>query len=136
MSEETQKTVETFDFTTIKSFEDACNKVGINPELLPDVTLLPEEFKKAVIAGYKLMVIYKAINDGWNPDWSNEDEYKYYPWFWVLPSGFGFSCSCYNCTCTDTAVGSRLCTDSSDKVMFIAKTFEKEYQEYFLYSQE
>lgn len=133
MSKKSETTVKNFDFTTIKTFEDACKKAEINPELLPDVNMLPDEFKKPVIAGYKLMVIFKAINDGWTPDWSNEDEYKYYPWYWVLPSGFGFSLTYYDYTLTDSTVGSRLCTNSSEKAMYIAKTFEQEYKEYFLY---
>lgn len=119
-----------FDFKTIKTFEDACKKLNIDPLKLPE---LLGEFSKPIIAAYKLMVIYKAINDGWVPDWSNHGQYKYYPWFEVLSSGFGFSTS--GCFYGDagTGVGSRLCTDTSEKAKYIAKKFEAEYREYFLY---
>jgi len=126
-----QKKVE-FDFRSITSFNDACNRLGIN-DSIPDVAMLPEEFRKPVIAGYRLMIIYKAINNGWKPDWNNYSEYKYYPWFEVLSSGFGFSDSYYTFVIAHTDVGSRLCTDTSEKAMYIAKQFEAEYKEYFLF---
>lgn len=124
-----------FDFRTIKTFEDACRKENVDPEKLPDVSMLPEEFRKPVIAAYKLMIIFKAINNGWKPDWKNMDQYKYYLWFKVLSSGFGFSSSTYSSTGAITIVGSRLCTDSSEKAMYIAEQFKAEYQDYFLYSE-
>lgn len=124
-----------FDYKTIKSFEDACAKLGIDPENKPEVFLLSEEFRKSIVAVYKLIIIYKAINDGWIPDWGNWDQYKYYPWYRVLSSGFGFSFSYYFCDHTFTSVGSRLCTDTSEKAMYIAEQFKAEYQDYFLYSE-
>lgn len=133
---ETKKAKEAskFDYKTIKSFADACRKLNIDPEQLPDVSMIPEEFRKAIINAYKLMIIYKAINDGWTPDWSNSNQYKYYPWFGVLGSGVGFSYSIYYCAYASTDVGSRLCTDTSEKALYIAEQFGTEYKEYFLYS--
>jgi hypothetical protein len=122
-----------FDFRTIKTFEDACKKLNIDPNQLPNVPY--DEFHKPIIAAYKLMIIYKAINNSWVPDWNNYDQYKYFPWFGVLSSGFGFSCSCYYYDYARTTVGSRLCTDTSEKAIYIAKQFEAEYREYFLYSE-
>lgn len=136
MTEKTKKTEEEkseFDYRTIQTFEDACTKENIDQTLLPDVTLIPEEFRKAIINAYKLMIIYKAINNGWIPNWDNNNEYKYFPWFWVSPSGAGFSGSDCGYAGAVTAVGSRLCTDSSDKARYIASQFEAEYKEYFLY---
>jgi hypothetical protein len=128
----------TFDYTTIKSFEDAAIKVKVDPTALPDVSMIPEEFRNAIINVYKLFIIFKAINNGWTPNWSNINQYKYFPWLEVkaskkLSSGFGFSDSYFYCTFTDTGVGSRLCTDTSDKALYIAKQFQAEYKEYFLF---
>ncbi len=131
----TKNEVVEFDFSTIKTFEDACAKVGVDPEKLPDVSGIPEEFAKPVIAAYKLMIIYNAINNGWRPDWSNYDQYKYFPWFEVLSSGFGFSHSHCAYYYTHAHVGSRLCTDTSGKAKYIAQQFETEYKDYFLYSE-
>ncbi|MDX9703908.1 MAG: hypothetical protein RBU23_12830 [Candidatus Auribacterota bacterium] len=135
MEKESVKNSIEFDFRTIKTFEDACTRLGINPSNLPDVSMIPDDIKKHVIAYYKLLVIYKAINNGWKPDWSDWNQYKYYHWFEVLSSGFGFSHSYYSCGLTVTAVGSRLCTDTSEKATYIAKQFEAEYKDYLLYSE-
>jgi hypothetical protein len=124
-----------FDYTTIKTFEDACKKVNTDPAKLPDVSGILEEFAKPIIAAYKLLIIYKAINNEWKPDWSNWDQYKYYPLFEVLSSGFGFSVSGYVYGDSGSAVGSRLCTDTWEKALYIAEQFKAEYQEYFLYSE-
>jgi hypothetical protein len=124
-----------FDYTTIKTFEDACKKVNTDPAKLPDVSGILEEFAKPIIAAYKLLIIYKAINNEWKPDWSNWDQYKYYPWFEVLSSGFGFSVSDCDYVRTVACVGSRLCTDTREKALYIAEQFKAEYQEYFLYSE-
>jgi len=124
-----------FDYRTIKTFEDACKKLGIDPSKLPDVSGLLEEFAKPIIAHYKLIIIYKAINNGWVPDWNNSDQHKYYPWFWVLSSGFGFSDSDFRYGRTATCVGSRLCTNTSEKAKYMASQFEAEYRDYLLFSE-
>lgn len=124
-----------FDFRTIKSFEDACKQIRITTKL-PDVSeIMDEDLRKPVVAAYKLMVIFKAINNGWRPDWSKTSQGKYFPWYMVLSSGFGFSDSNYFFDYSDSGVGSRLCTDTSEKVMYIAEQFKEEYKEYFLYSE-
>jgi hypothetical protein len=137
MTATTKKTVKKtkeFDYKTIKSFEDACKKLGID-QGAPMTGLILEELKKPIIAAYKLMVIYMAINNGWKPDWSNYNQGKYYPWFEVLSSGFGFSGSSFGYILTITCVGSRLCTDTLEKALYIGKQFETEYKDFFLYSE-
>jgi len=124
-----------FDFRTIKTFEDACAHLNIDPANVPDLSMIPEEFRKPLQAAYKLMVIYKAINNGWVPDWSDDGQRKWFPWFGVLSSGSGFSYSHSHYGYGLTTVGSRLCTDSSEKAEYIAEQFEGEYVDYFLYSE-
>lgn len=133
MAKKSTKKTPVFDFRTIKTFEDACKKENIDPTALPDVSMIPEDLRKPQISAYKLMIIFKAINNGWRPDWSKSSQWKYYPWFRVLSSGFGFSDSLYSYAITFTSVGSRLCTDTSEKALYIAEQFKAEYQEYFLY---
>jgi hypothetical protein len=134
MEAKTKKSKAVFDYKSIKSFEDACKKVKVDPSKLPDVSMIPLPFRKAIINCYKLYIIYKAINDGWVPDWSNMSQWKYYPWFRMNSSGsgFDFSLSDYNYVYSGTTVGSRLCTDSSEKALYIGKQFGKEYGEFFL----
>lgn len=131
----TEQEIIEFDFRTIKTFEDACANVGVDPTSLPDVLMIDADFGKSLIAAYKLMVIYKAINQGWKPDWSDWNQYKYYPYFEVLPSGVGFSFSDYDCDYSLANVGSRLCTDTSEKARYVGKQFEAEYIDFALYSE-
>ena len=129
------KKKEVFDFRTIKTKEDAFKKCGYDPAMLPDVSMIPGKYRATLTTAFILMVIFEAINDGWEPDFSNHNQAKYYPWPWVSSSGFGFSDSGYYYDCTFTRVGSRLCTDTSDKALYIAEQFKDLYQDYFLYSE-
>jgi hypothetical protein len=135
MAKKSAKNQPVFDFRTIKSFEDACAKENIDPTALPDISMIPEDLRKPIISAYKLMIIFLAINNGWRPDRSKSSQWKYYPWYLVLSSGFGFSYSVYDCVGTNTTVGSRLCTDTSEKAKYIAEQFQEDYKEYFLYSE-
>jgi len=95
--------------------------------------ILPE-FRKSIINMYKLYIIYKAINNGWIANYSNNNQTKYFPWYRVLPSGSGFDFSDANYTFdfSVTDVGVRLCTDTREKALYIAETFGEEYREIFL----
>ena len=71
-----------FDFQEIKTFEDACKRLGISAEsLLVDSLGDTEAFLQAN-AFYKLMIIQKAINNG---KWRDEEGWSFYP-YWVLYS--------------------------------------------------
>jgi hypothetical protein len=120
-----------FNYKSIKSFEDACQHLGIEP-VLPEVSSLPEDLKKPVIANYKILIVFKAINNGWKPDWTNSNQYKYYPWF-RLSSGSGLSALDYDYLNSGSSVGSRLCTDSSEKAMYIGEILMQEYTDCFCY---
>ena len=120
----------------IKSFEDACKHLGINPNDLPAVDMLPEKDRKSITAFYKLTVIIRALNEGWEPDWSNWNEYKYYNWFYVekgkdqRSSGFRCPDTRYTFTCTTT--GSRLCFKDRELAEYAAEQFKELYREYLL----
>lgn len=121
----------------IRTFEDACKELGIDPLALPVVTGLPEKHQKAIVAHYKLVIIAEAINDGWTPNWKDYDQYKYYPWFSVeandeQPSGFGLSCGGYDYAYSIADVGSRLCYFSRDAAKAAGKQFKELYEESYL----
>jgi hypothetical protein len=131
MEAKTKKSKAVFDYKSIKSFEDACKKVKVDPSKLPDVSMIPLPFRKAIINCYKLYIIYKAINDGWVPDWSNMSQWKYYPWFRMNSSGsgFDFSFSLYGCDYSLTCVGSRLCFPTSELAEYFGKQFIEIHRE-------
>ncbi len=114
----------------VKSFEDACKLLKLNPKHIPVVDMLPELHQKAIVANYKLIIIIQALNEGWQPDWSNSNEYKYYPWFYM--SSFGFSDSGYGRWHTAAIVGSRLCLKNETLARYTGKKFENLYKEYML----
>lgn len=74
---------EKFDFHEIKTFEDACRRLGFSAEtfLILAYTGDTEAFLRAN-AFYKLMIIQKAINNG---VWCDEEGWSYYP-FWLFYS--------------------------------------------------
>ena len=116
-----------FDYRNIKTFEDACESLGLDPK--KEVSAYDDKHIKV----YKmLIIIFKAVNNGWTPDWTNPNEYKYYPWFEVVSSGTGLSYYYYNSSLPVTAVGSRLCTDKSEKAEFLGKQFKDLYEDYLL----
>ncbi len=120
----------------IKTFEDACKALQIS-EALPEVSALPEKHQKALIAHYKLITITEALNEGWQPNWNDLDEYKYQPWFEIdasteKPSGFGFSSSTYVCWLSPTTCGSRLCFKSRELCLYAIEQFKQIYIDYYL----
>ena len=110
-------------FDEIKTFEDACEELGISTAQFIGTETSDE------VAYKKLKVIVKAINQGWIPDWNNTNQRKWWPWF-NLSSGFGFSDSSYSCDGTITDVGSRLCFESEEKSDYTAKQFIDLYKEF------
>ena len=107
----------------VKSFEDACQVLGISTNV-PEVKGLPRKHQKAIIANYKLIIIAEALNEGWKPNWQDSDEYKYYPWFDMSnPAGVGCS---YTNPAASTAIanfGSRLCLKNRELAIYFGQTF-------------
>lgn len=68
----------------VKSYEDACAILGIDPHTsMPDTSDCPKEDRKAYVAFHKLVVITRALNEGWRPDWSNTNQPKWFNWWWT-----------------------------------------------------
>ena len=107
----------------VKSFEDACQVLGISTNV-PEVKGLPRKHQKAIIANYKLIVIAEALNEGWKPNWQDSDEYKYYPWFDMSnPAGVGYSHTYHTASHTAADVGSRLCLKNRELAIYFGQTF-------------
>jgi len=118
----------------VKTFEEACKALGLDPEkVLPDVSAFPPPHQVALTAVGKLFIIADALNEGWQPNWNNNDEYKYYPWFDMEkdknnPSGFRLYC--VDCDFAGSFVGSRLCFKSKALAEYAGKQFIKLYKDY------
>jgi hypothetical protein len=119
-------------YTDIKTFEDACKALNLNPvKVIPDVTGLPQKHQAAVIAHTMLIIIIEAANEGWVPDWNNEDERKYEPWFDMES---GFSLNYVFASYASSVVGSRLCFRSREVGEYIVSQFLELYKTYFTYN--
>lgn len=137
----------------IKTFEDACRELG---EYHPFVCAyngyaqnVSEEIKNDtdIIAYLKLRIITAALNEGWEPEFK-EDEKRWYPWFtlWTkdelsdksdawkakrhlistgnyLGDWAGFAYECSNDLNSLTNFGSRLCLKSSKLASYCGKQF-------------
>ena len=120
----------------VKNFEDACQVLGIEPKI-PDFSFLDKIEEKAQIAHFKLIIIIKALNEGWKPDWSNGKWDKWFPWFWFdndngsSSSGrFSFDVSVH--LCTASACGSRLCLKSEELADYVGQEFIELYKDYYV----
>ena len=148
-----------FDYTSIKTFEDACNRVGLDTNVLAVVTRNHDGLAYAQAnALYKLMVIQNAINDGQPLD---EDGDGWYP-YWVLYSKEEIAemgedkrkangiklLSCVGANhadyagsrgayaygrgaSTNTGCGFPLCFGSKEKALYAGKQFESLYLQYY-----
>jgi hypothetical protein len=118
------------DWKDFKTFDDLCRAA---------LDITEEQYKQrwgqssldpSTLAFEKIKVLTKAYNGDWMPDYYNTDQYKWFPYFRVLSSGFGFSDSDYGYAGTLTCVGSRLCFESEEKATHAGKNFTKLFEEF------
>lgn len=70
----------------IKTFEDACAALGEDHCFVQAYRAVEgmTDLGADLYAYLKLRIVAAALNEGWTPDWGNKDEYKWYPWFYIL----------------------------------------------------
>lgn len=119
----------------IKTFEEACAAKGLDPlEVMSVAAVLPAEIEKQTSAFMKLLIIVSALNGDWTPDWNDNDQEKWYPWFDMEksednPSGFCLSYVDWNYS--SSFVPSRLCFRSRELAEYAVETFGDLYRYYF-----
>ena len=71
----------------VKTFQDAVNELGNDNSLVQQYNMLYSEFGSTldadIIAYLKLRIIAAALNEGWEPQFT-EDEFRYYPYFYLI----------------------------------------------------
>ncbi len=103
------------------TWEAAAQLMGLDPNVLPDVSMIADRFRNYNVGMYKRAVVVEALNkafgdegeERWIPNYDNGKWDKNYPWGVpgpdaVVPSGFGFSGTSSDHSYTATNVGSRL----------------------------
>lgn len=118
----------------IVSYEDAKKYLGLSDEPLMIICGVNKHHEKALLAFLKLFTIAEAWNkeDGFVPDFSNENQYKYFPWFEYNKDAAGFVCAHTHWTATCASVGSRLCFATRERAFDFGKKFESLHNDFLL----
>lgn len=143
----------------IKTFEDACRELGEEHPLIQAYRqileiatcedYMKETFGVDMVAYLKLRIICAALNEGWEPKFT-EDEWRYYPWFYLYTQqelddmdddekqerhmidtgdyeteycGFGYAHSSNVPSYSYADFGSRLCLKNSELATYCGKQF-------------
>ena len=110
----------------IKTIEEAFQITG-RPKV--DFSIFPEDLRTYFENHYNAVVITEAINDGWVADYSNSKQQKWFPVFYMSPSGFVFHFSYYYGYSYAYAGGaSRLCFETEAAADYAGKTFLEIYK--------
>lgn len=145
----------------IKTFEDALNELGDKHPLVLQYRFnfnneggwTDDMYAREFEAYLKLRIITAALNEGWTPQFT-EDEYRYFPWFWLYTkeeiakmdkeerkkvvlfggaahsgaiAGFAYAATADAPSAADAFVGSRLCFKSSALAEYAGKQFAEIY---------
>ena len=148
-----------FNYHDIKTYADACEKLGMKEHLFTGSERGDREAQRQAQALYKLLIIQKAINNG---VWRDKDGWSYYP-YWILYSKEEIECmsegekqrkgirrllSCANannsgdsgvrcasvsnrCAGTNTDYGFPWCFNSEEAALYAAKQFESLFFDYY-----
>jgi hypothetical protein len=115
-------------YTDIKSFEDACRVLNIDPSYINGYKL-----SKQSIAFEKIGIIIQAINGDWKADFSDSNQKKFYNVYtYSVGSGLRFSATHTSYVHTYTSIGARLSFESREKAEYFGKTFIDLINEYML----
>lgn len=111
-------------------------KVAIFEDVARLVTDINPKHLKALIALNKLFTIAQAWNkeDGFVPDFSNRNQWKYFPWFKYDNDAAGFVYAYANTAASAASAhfGSRLCFKTSERAEQFGKQFVDLYNKVFL----
>ena len=107
----------------VKSYEDACELLGLTPLTLEQFSFLPEKDREYHYHDHRMVIITRALNEGWEPDPSNPDEPKYYVWHQWVSSGSGFAYYICSYVHSLSYVGARHEIKSKELAVYFAKQF-------------
>lgn len=109
----------------IKTFEDACKALGLNPATEVPFKKPTTNRQKFLNACAKLDIISEALLEGVVLDWTDSNQKKWAPWFdrYSPGAGFRFDDSGYWWTGTGACGGARLCVDTSEKADYFGTQF-------------
>jgi len=114
----------------IKTVEDACKELGENDEEVKDYRALQKaNVSYKVLDTQGLVVVIKALNEGWTGDWSNSNEYKYLP-YWNMKNLSLDGVDSYYASDYSGTPASRLYFKNRELAEYAAKQFINLYKNY------
>ena len=119
ISENESKLIEEVDYLEIKTMSDVYRINGITKLTTPPET--KERYYE------DLILVAKALNGNWKPDWNNRNEYNWFPYF-RLSSTIRFSCADYDSRLTAADFGSHICFKNKQIAEYAGKTFLEQYE--------
>ena len=113
---------------------DECYQVAEWPKV-EKVEDIPSELHEAILEWYENSVMAKAANTLTNPgetaDWRNQDQTKYFPYFYMLPSGgVDFYAASYHAAYASSGDASRLAYLDSSGARHMAQLNPKAFEDY------
>lgn len=120
----------------IKTYEDACREIGEIP--VNEAKMKSSGFTSDEIAYRKIKTIAKALNERWQPDWNDQNQFKYFPWFELGPSyngsycGLAYSHSNYVRSISDSYLGSRLVFKNKELAEYAGQQFVRLYEAFMI----
>lgn len=142
----------------VKTFEDACKELGEEHPFVKEWSYWQGCCSVDLAAYLKIRIIVTALNEGWEPQFT-EDEWRYYPWFWLYTqaeidsmdeeerqdrrmmstgdyqtdyAGFASAYSLYSPSNTTAYFGSRLCLKSDTLAVYCGKQFIDLWADFYL----
>jgi hypothetical protein len=113
----------------IKTFEDALDELpSDDDDVMEYHNLINGSVNARFIAFAKLIIIIKVLNEGWKPNMSNQNEYKYWNYFYMNNGTFSYSSPGYLHSCVH--VPSALFLKTSELAKHAAKIAFEEYKTY------
>lgn len=120
----------------VANYEAAKDILGLSDEPLITICGVSKHHAKALLALSKLFTIAEAWNkeDGFVPDFSNEEQRKYFPWFEYNKgyAGFVYANTTWAATHATADVGSRLCFATRERALAFGNQFEELYNDFLL----
>lgn len=125
--------------TVEKAFEIQKDKIDFKQ--LPNLSTLPANYSKGMIALLILQVIIHVVNNDdpktteWVADYNNTDQKKWFPWYIggdQSGAGFSFYGTYYAWTVATTDGGARLALKDEARAEHMNKYFQNYYKELYL----
>ena len=110
----------------ITSFKDACDVLGIT-----EYDILKPNYDTKIQAFIKLSTVIEALNEGWKPDYNDDNQKKYYNWF-KMENGLFVFYATHSYLSGSMSVPSALYLKDVETAIYCKDNFFELYKEYYI----